>query len=245
MTRLGVMQPYFFPHPGHFALIAHTDEWVVFDTSQYTPKRWMNRNRVLRDDTGWWWLSVPVSHTGRPPSCEVLLEDLDGGRRRIMGRLRHYQGRAPHATAVTELVESVLADPGDGTLVDLDIRGLAAICRYVGLDFRARRLSQMSLTLPPVDHPGGWAPAISAAVGADQYLNPIGGQDLFDGSEFTRNDVELLFCDVPVLHYDTCPYGYEPNLSIIDALMWCSPDQVLDHLHLARALPADSVQAAI
>ena len=46
-VKLGIMQPYFFPYLGHFALIAHTDAWVVFDITQYTPKTWMNRNRVL------------------------------------------------------------------------------------------------------------------------------------------------------------------------------------------------------
>ena len=45
--RLGIMQPYFFPYLGHFALIANVDAWIVFDVTQYTPRTWINRNRVL------------------------------------------------------------------------------------------------------------------------------------------------------------------------------------------------------
>jgi hypothetical protein len=37
--KLGIMQPYFFPYLGHFALIAAVDEWVVFDVTQYTRSR--------------------------------------------------------------------------------------------------------------------------------------------------------------------------------------------------------------
>ncbi len=57
------MQPYFFPYLGHFALIAHTDAWVVFDISQYTPKTWMNRNRVLHPTDGWTYVTAPLSNS--------------------------------------------------------------------------------------------------------------------------------------------------------------------------------------
>ena len=29
--KIGIMQPYFFPYLGHFALIDAVDKWVVFD----------------------------------------------------------------------------------------------------------------------------------------------------------------------------------------------------------------------
>jgi len=51
--RLGIMQPYFFPYLGHFSLISSVDKWIVFDVTQYTPKTWMNRNRILHPKTGW------------------------------------------------------------------------------------------------------------------------------------------------------------------------------------------------
>lgn len=47
------MQPYFFPYLGRFSLIAECDEWIVFDTSQYTKRNWINRNRVLHPAAGW------------------------------------------------------------------------------------------------------------------------------------------------------------------------------------------------
>jgi WbqC-like protein family len=49
--RLGIMQPYFCPYLGHFALIAAVDQRIVFDVTQYTPKTWMNRNPILHPDT--------------------------------------------------------------------------------------------------------------------------------------------------------------------------------------------------
>lgn len=50
--RLAIMQPYFFPYLGHFSLIAASDAWIVFDVRQYTPRTWMNRNRILHPTGG-------------------------------------------------------------------------------------------------------------------------------------------------------------------------------------------------
>lgn len=229
--RLGVMQPYFLPYPGHFALIANTDRWVVFDTAQYTPKRWMNRNRVLGETGGPTWLTVPVQGSSRSlTASQVQIDDMAKTRRTIVGRLRHYQRYAPYGRPVAELVDALLSDPGDGSLVDLNVRGLTEVCSYLGIPFHCQRLSEMDLSLPAVDHPGGWAPAISAALGADEYMNPAGGRDLFDPVEFRRAGVQLLFCLAPEFHYATTPRTFEPGLSIIDAMMWCSPQEIVDYL---------------
>ena len=253
--RLGVMQPYFFPHTAHFALIAHTDRWVVFDTTQYTPKRWMNRNRVLNGSTGlkagaklndgesWSWLTVPVRHVHRSaPVSEVMTNDLAGAKRKILGQLAHYRRHAPFASTVVDLVGDVMTTTGDEPLVDLDTRGLSAVCSYLGLPFNWARLSKLDLSLPPVDHPGGWAPAISSATGADEYLNPIGGRHLFSTVEFCSAGVRLLFCDAQPMPYETGPYEPVPGLSIIDALMWCSPQQIVDNLASARIVLAPDTE---
>ncbi len=68
--RLGIMQPYFFPYLGHFGLIAACDRWVVFDTCQYTPRSWMNRNRVLHPAEGWTWAT---SLTDDPARLKFLV----------------------------------------------------------------------------------------------------------------------------------------------------------------------------
>lgn len=239
--RLGLMQPYFFPHPGHFALIANTDSWIVFDTSQYTPKRWMNRNRVLRNDTGWVWLTVAVrTPSSRIASKDVHLHDPARTRDLILGRLMHYSRSAPFAETVIGLVADVLDVEAEATLVDLNVRSLAAVCGYLGIGFEPKRLSELDLELRRPSHPGGWAPAVSAALGADEYLNPVGGASLFRLSDFAEFGVRPLLCHTTPLRYDTGPYRFEEGLSIIDALMWCPPGQIVDYLASATVSPLEA-----
>jgi hypothetical protein len=78
---------------------------------------------------------------------------------------------------------------------------------------------------------GDWAPNICSLVGANCYVNPIGGQELFDPGEFARRGVDLYFAKTKEFAYNPAPYKYEPNLSILDVLMWNSPAAVSDAIH--------------
>ena len=94
---LAIMQPYFFPYWGHFCLIASTQAWVVFDTPQYTPRSWMNRNRILHAREGWQYLTVPLSKSSINISIkDVLLVSRKKSAQALSSKLEHYRKRAPY-----------------------------------------------------------------------------------------------------------------------------------------------------
>ncbi|MHB8152785.1 MAG: WbqC family protein [Vulcanimicrobiaceae bacterium] len=239
------MQPYFFPYIGYFALIAQTDRWIVFDITQYTPKSWMNRNRVLNPQGGWVYVSVPLRDASRSQSiCDVRIADPASACAGVLGKLSHYRKRAPFAAKVEEIVRSTFA----GTtlsLVDVNVRGLQRVCEYLEVPFRYDICSEMQLDLPESMHPGGWAPHIASLVGADDYINPLGGHALFDRHEFESQGVRLQFLEPPDLVYQTVPFVFEPALSILDVLMWNRADEVRDVLHRARILTPEEVAPKI
>jgi len=59
-----------------------------------------------------------------------------------------------------------------------------------------------------------------------EYLNPIGGRDLFSNSVFLKHGVELWFAESTTFEYDTSAYQYEANLSMIDVLMWNAKEEI-------------------
>ena len=241
--RLAIMQPYFFPYLGHFSLVAACDEWVVFDISQYAKRGWMNRNRVLHPAGGWCWATVPLADASihmRTDAARLL--DPAASCRAILGQLSHYR-RAPHYKAVTDLVRDVFADAGP-SLVELNVRGLAAVCRFIGLPFRYRLASALPLDLPAHPGPGGWAPAICAALGARAYVNPAGGQALFDPADFARRGIDLAFLQAAPFAYRTSPFEFEPGLSILDVLMWNDPATVRNAALAFGLAPATVLEPA-
>lgn len=105
-------------------------------------------------------------------------------------------------------------------------------CQILGISFNYRIFSEMSLSLGPVEGPGDWALRIAEALGAEEYVNPPGGIEIFDPSKFSRSNIRLTFRELPSLRYVTRGYGFEPDLSIVDLLMWNEPARIKEHLDL-------------
>jgi len=230
--RVAIMQPYFFPYLGHFGLLSQADLWVVFDLTQYTPKSWMNRNRVLHPRKDWMYITLPLSNSSRNMTIrEAKVLNRTDAHRTILGKLSHYRKKAPFFQEVAQIVNRSFAKMYDDSLVHCDVAALAAVCEYLNLGFPYRICSELKLDLPPVAHPGGWAPAVAHALGATEYLNPLSGQRLFAPQDFQKRGIALKFFDMPEFVYRTGPYGFEPGLSILDVLMWNSPEATLEHIH--------------
>lgn len=225
------MQPYFFPYLGYYDLINRTDRWVVFDVVKYTPKSWMNRNRVLHPTHGWQYITVPVNrHSEGGLIKEVLVIDREAARRRILGQIEHYRkGGAPNFSAVRELIDACFSGTSEN-LTDLNVRTLQFVCAYLGIRFNAIVLSEAAIELPPIDHPGGWALEISAAMGAEEYVNPPNGRELFDADLFARRGIRLRFTDLIDFRYPCGRYTFVERLSIIDVMMWNSPARIKSYL---------------
>ncbi|WP_287189473.1 WbqC family protein [Paraburkholderia sp.] len=234
--RLGIMQPYFFPYLGHFALIAAVDEWVVFDVTQYTPKTWMNRNRILHPKEGWQYVTVPLANSSVSiKTHEARVLNLADAKTSLLGKLSTFRRHAPFHAEVTRLVQSAFERTESDSLCALNVNALRAVCEYIELPFSSRVCSELELEFPDQMGAGDWAPLICNALGATEYVNPVGGRDLFDPVSFERIGVSLLFAGFDELKYEPSPFQYEPHLSVLDVLLWNAPDKV------ARALRSHTV----
>jgi hypothetical protein len=235
--KLGIMQPYFFPYLGHFALIAAADEWVVFDITQYTRKSWINRNRVLHPNGGWQYVSIPLANS----STHIKISQARIGNFRkqeqyVLGKISHYRKRAPYYVQTCEIVRSMFAGPPDDSLVSLNVAGLRTVTQYLGLPFRYRICSQLALEWPDGLTAGQWAPWICAELSADAYINPIAGRALFDPTDFANAGMSLDFLEFAPFIYDTAPYNFEKDLSILDVLMWNSPGEIMQAIRSNSSL---------
>ncbi len=230
--RLGIMQPYFFPYLAHFALISKSERWIVFDVTQYTPRSWMSRNRVLHPQAGWTYVGVPLRQSSISlRTHEARLSDPASACQSLLGKLSHYKRHAPYYDAVRKLVMASFANAESDSLVAVNVSALALTCRYLGIPFDYRICSELDLDLHGIEGPGDWAPEICRQLNASSYLNPVAGRDLFDAGHFLRHGIELGFLEFTSFTYPTGPYTFEPGLSILDVMMWNSPERIRQVLH--------------
>jgi len=239
--KLGIMQPYFFPYLGHFDLINQVDEWIVFDTAQYMRHHWVNRNRVLHPNTGWQYITVPLrKHRRDVPINQVEIAMESDWRGRILRQLQHYRKEAPYYKQVTGFLEECFSEVSPN-LSETNILTLRKTCQRLGIITPICVLSQMDLVLEGiVEGPGDWALMISRAVGAGEYINPAGGAALFDEKRFQEHGIKLAIQSFTNMVYPCGAYQFEPALSIIDVMMWNSPEQIKHYLDTFRLANPDS-----
>ncbi len=251
--RLGMMQPYFFPYVGYFSLMQATDLWIVFDTAQYIRRGWVNRNRVLCDGSEQWkYVRLPVLHAPREtPICEIQIDERQPWRRHMLSNLDAYERRrAPYFPIVSEWLQGILnhdpaarmgspvssvdpssvdpssVDPSSDGLSSLLIHLLKQTCCFLGLPLRLQVFSEMQLCLPPIAEPGGWALQAAKALNADTYINAPGGREIFNTQDFRDAGIQLRFLEPTLQQYSQAASEFVPWLSIIDLMMWNSPEKV-------------------
>ena len=214
--NVAIMQPYFLPYVGYFQLISAVDEFVVYDNIKYTKKGWINRNRYLLDGRAATF-SVPIRKD--PDYLDIAQRSLaaDFDRRKLLAQLREPYRKAPYFDPTYALLEQVV-NVASTRLYDFLLEGLQLTCQHLSLSTRLRTASEI-----PADHSlraQDRVIAIASRIGADRYINPIGGTDLYSKKCFAEAGIDLRFLQAGSIEYPQFGNPFVPWLSILDMLMF-------------------------
>jgi len=225
--RVAIMQPYFLPYLGYISLIKHTDRFILFDPVQFIRHGWIERNRILKQGGGWLYVRVPLLPHGRDTLIkDIRIDNSRDWRRSLFSQLDVYKRIAPNYGAVVALLRHALTDEHDD-IVALDRALLQAICDYLDIDRTLEVFSELELSVAPVTSPDEWALNTCLALGnVAEYWNAPGGRDFFDASKYANAGIDLKFQAVTLRPYNQDHRDFEPGMSIIDVLMFNSPEQV-------------------
>lgn len=225
--KLAVMQPYFMPYIGYMQLIAAADTFVVYDNIKYTKKGWFNRNRMLRNGSDVMF-SLPL--TKGPDSLNVVERQIssDFKPEKLLAQFRGAYSNAPYFQETCPLIEKIFCFDGYN-LFDFIYHSIVKTCRHLNIKTEIRISSHIA-----IDH-GLKAQdkviALCQATGADVYINPIGGVNLYQKGDFLGAGVELKFLKTKPIEYNQFGDPFVPWLSIIDVLMFNPHDVVIDFIY--------------
>jgi len=228
--KLGIMQPYFFPYIGYFQLIQSVDLFVLHDDVQFIKSGWVHRNRYLRDgEAVWFGLALAKAPSTARINERVIAPEFD--RREILRRLDSAYRLAPHRNTGMRLLEEVLSD-GRQALADLDESCIRKSC--AALDIHTPIMRSSELRLPASLKGQERVVEIARRTGADVYINPIGGIDLYEKDTFAAAGIELLFHRCEGVVYEQLGSAFVPDLSIVDVLMFNDSTKMASLLRCRR-----------
>jgi WbqC-like protein family len=222
--RVAIMQPYLFPYLGYYQLAAAVDRWVFYDDVMFIKKGFINRNSILVNGAGYRF-TVPITNQSqfRAINDHYAIPPFDG----ILRIIDHAYEKAPGYSRVFPMVSSVL-DGRETNIARIAGASVSAVFDYLGIGIHASWSSAIS----GHQHLKGQERilAICKTLGASEYVNPIGGVELYDEALFASRGIRLRFHRMRPVSYHQGNVPFAPNLSMIDVLMHNDPDRVVSLL---------------
>lgn len=224
--RLGIMQPYFFPYIGYFSLIKHVDQFVLLDNVQFIRHGWIERNRILKPSGGWQYISVPLKkHAQTTLIKDIVINNEVDWKQKILAQLVHYK-KAPYYRTVMQLLKDVFQKEYD-TITELNLETIRAVTHFLNIETPIDVFRKMDIKIETVTSADEWALNICKAIPeASEYWNSPGGMTFFDSAKYKENGIELKFERVNITEYMQNKSPFEPGLSILDVMMFNSPEEI-------------------
>lgn len=225
--RVAIMQPYFFPYIGYFQLAAHADQFVIYDTIQYTKKGWINRNRILRNGE-----AVKVTIPIAKGSHRLDIRDREiaenFSRCKFLAQIEGAYRKAPHYESTMRLLSEVF-EATTPSLFEFLHLSLVMTFAHLGISTPIRIASAIECGRTNLRSQERVID-ICRRLGADEYVNPIGGLELYESSSFAAAGLVLWFLKTGSFTYQQFGDEFLPSLSIIDVMMFNDRDYIRDLL---------------
>lgn len=225
--KLAIMQPYFFPYIGYFRLLQTVDKFVFYDDVNFIKGGWINRNRLLLGGKVGYF-TVPLSEASSFVKINSIKIKSDiPWEARILAQISASYSKAPYYTSVRDLVEKVVFSH-DGYISTLAKKSVLAVADYLSIS----KVVEISSELYGNQNLRGTARVLDICrqEAASVYVNLPGGRNLYSQADFSREGMDLLFLDGPMREYSQTGIEFHSGLSIIDVLMFNSPEEVVGML---------------
>ncbi len=218
MTKVAVMQPYFFPYLGYFQLISAVDVFVIYDNLQYTKKGWINRNRILVNGKDSYVSIELESSSSLSEIKEKRIAD-SFSREKLIRRIYGAYKKALYFNYAIKLIEEIIYFETDN-LFDYVKNSIFKLSDWFNLT--PEFVISSNLKINDNHHGQERLIDICTQLNAKQYINLPGGRALYDPIQFDENNLKLSFLQPEKIRYAQFEEYFVENLSILDVIMFNS-----------------------
>jgi hypothetical protein len=231
--KLAIMQPYFFPYLGYFQLINAVDCFVIHDDAQYIKGGWINKNRILLNND-YFNIGIPLRHDSSTKRINerYFIGDTKKFKLKVIRQIENAYRIAPNFKQVFPFI-SELVRFEEINLSKYNTYCLSECCKFLMI----KTPFYLSSEINKLGGTKGDERVINInhEMGAEIYINPVGGVNLYNKDSFRKEEIELKFLISEDHAYKQFSDDFVPNMSIIDLLMFNSIEstkKLLKQYHL-------------
>lgn len=222
--RIAVMQPYLFPYITYWQLINMVDVFVIYDDVNFIKRGFINRNDLLENNCR---KLFTLELLGASQNKKINEIEIGSNKQKIIKRIKYNYSKAPYFNEIFLLINTIFNNPTKNLSLFIG-DSLEIISKYLGFDTKFVYSSALKndKTLKAQDK----LIEISKIFKAKEYINTIGGIDLYNRDDFEKQNINLSFIKTEYFEYKQFNDNYISNLSIIDVMMFNSKEEVLKML---------------
>ena len=224
--KLAIMQPYFLPYIGYFQLIKAVDKYVIFDDVNFIKKWWITRNNILLDGKSFLFTLTLLEASQNKHINEIIVSN---GQSKILKTISIAYKKAPYFSSVFPMIEKIF-DYENKNLAQYVGNSIIHISDYLRLDTEfvySSDIKEKDTSLKSQHK----ILNICKVLGASEYINAIGGVNLYSKELFEEHNIKLSFLKTQPIEYKQFNECFVPNLSILDVLMFNSVEQTNELLN--------------
>lgn len=216
--KIGIMQPYFFPHLPYFQLIDSVDVYVNLDHVSFMKRSYMVRNRIKNDLK----VNVNVLNASQNQKCNSIKIDMSERYiSKFLKKLNFLYGKEKKYNFIMEeILIPNLKNNEDKTISEFNLNIIKSICNYLDIKTKIIDTSE-GITDNPKEI--GLIDIVKNFKGTS-YVNAIGGLDLYSKDFFKSKNINLFFLKTEI---ESIP---DKHISILDLLFTYEKDFIVNEL---------------
>ena len=214
------MQPYFFPYLGYFQLINAADKFVIHDDVQYIKGGWINKNRILLNNSSYN-IGIPIRKDSARKKINErhFIDDSAKFKIKLLRQIENAYKKAPFFEEIFPFVSRLLSF-AESNVSKFNTWGLSELCGLL-------KITTPFYLSSEIDKQNDFSGEervinINQIMGSRVYINPAGGVKLYNKEYFLKTGVELKFLITENYYYKQFGIEFITDLSIIDILMFNS-----------------------
>ena len=218
--RIAILQSNYIPWKGYFDLISSVDEFILYDTAQFTKNDWRNRNKI-KTSGGLLWLSIPVRHRFGQLIQDTTIRDSTWGRTHWRSLSQAYAKAAyfkMYKSAFEELYKKCSAE---SKLSNVNFQFIKQVCAILGIETTITWSRDYRL----VDGQTKRLVDLCKQLGASEYISGPAATNYIESDLFARENIKLTYIDYS--GYPEYPQLYPPfehGVSILDLIFNTGPE---------------------
>ena len=222
------MQPYLFPYIGYFQLIHAVDTFVVYDDVNFIKKGWINRNSILVNAMPYLFTMNLKEASQNKLINEIKIDSESNWKKNLLKTLNLSYKKAPYFAAAFPVIEEIILNE-ESNLAQFITTSLKKVSAFIGIQTLIIISSEIEKN--NASKGSDRILAVCKSIGATHYVNAIGGRDLYDSNNFSKNHINLQFIQTKQIKYPQFKNEFSPSLSIIDVMMFNSAEEIKSHLN--------------